>query len=306
MSQIKTKFIADSQITYAKIQNETASTILGNPTGSPAAPAEITLGAGLAFSGTALTATGSSPVANVAANDSNVVFVAANNRIQICTPTANRTYTMPTTAIVAGDIWTFQNLATAFTITLQSSGSNSIVVVPAGCTISIASLVATPTTAGNWGIVNPSASRIKGALGAAPGTGFIGQKTLSQVLRASPVSLTTGNAFNIVSTTLTAGTYLMFANVGITGSATTTLITSQFSTVSATFNNPPSGVGVGNDDSGFVSPASNILATNDCVGALAPLVISVTTSTTYYLVVIAAFPAGTASAYGRISACLVG
>lgn len=58
-TQVQTADVATSAITYAKIQNETASTLLGNPTTVNAAPAEITLGAGLAFSGTTLTATGS-------------------------------------------------------------------------------------------------------------------------------------------------------------------------------------------------------------------------------------------------------
>jgi hypothetical protein len=51
---VDTAGITASAVTYAKIQNEAASTLLGNPTGSPAAPSEITLGAGLSFSGTTL------------------------------------------------------------------------------------------------------------------------------------------------------------------------------------------------------------------------------------------------------------
>src|SRR5208337_4585388 len=40
---------------YAKMQNTSAGAVLlGNPTGSAAAPSEITLGAGLSFSGTTL------------------------------------------------------------------------------------------------------------------------------------------------------------------------------------------------------------------------------------------------------------
>ena len=49
--------IANSAVTYAKIQNTSAgSVLLGNPTGSAAAPSEITLGANLSFSGTTLVA----------------------------------------------------------------------------------------------------------------------------------------------------------------------------------------------------------------------------------------------------------
>lgn len=46
--------IGNAKISYAKIQNVAASRVVGNPTGSPAAPSEISLGATLAFSGTAL------------------------------------------------------------------------------------------------------------------------------------------------------------------------------------------------------------------------------------------------------------
>ena len=51
---IGTPNIADAAVTYAKLQNENANTLLGNPTGSPAAPSEITLGGGLGFTGTTL------------------------------------------------------------------------------------------------------------------------------------------------------------------------------------------------------------------------------------------------------------
>lgn len=47
--------IASSVVTYAKIQNVAAQRLLGNPTGSPAAPSEVSLVAGdLVFSGTTL------------------------------------------------------------------------------------------------------------------------------------------------------------------------------------------------------------------------------------------------------------
>jgi len=50
--------IGSGAVTYAKIQNIAATRLLGNPTGSAAAPSEINLAGGLAFSGTALTAAG--------------------------------------------------------------------------------------------------------------------------------------------------------------------------------------------------------------------------------------------------------
>jgi hypothetical protein len=46
--------ITNSNVTYAKIQNVTAARLLGNPTGSAAAPGEISLGTNLAFAGTVL------------------------------------------------------------------------------------------------------------------------------------------------------------------------------------------------------------------------------------------------------------
>ena len=49
--------IAAAAVTYAKIQNVGADSLLGNATGSPATTEEITLGSGLAFVGTVLTPT---------------------------------------------------------------------------------------------------------------------------------------------------------------------------------------------------------------------------------------------------------
>lgn len=46
--------ISAAAVTYAKMQNVAASRLLGNPTGSPASPSEISLGSTLAFSGTSV------------------------------------------------------------------------------------------------------------------------------------------------------------------------------------------------------------------------------------------------------------
>jgi len=54
--------IANAAVTLAKMANLAADSLLGNPTGSSATPSAITLGSGLAFSGTTLTATGSAGI----------------------------------------------------------------------------------------------------------------------------------------------------------------------------------------------------------------------------------------------------
>jgi len=94
-------------------------------------------------------ATAATTIGNVAANDSAVNFTNADVRHQICNPTAPRTYTLPTTSILAGDTWVFENRS-AFLITLNSSGANLVGYVPAKSVVTVAALVNTPTTAANW------------------------------------------------------------------------------------------------------------------------------------------------------------
>lgn len=72
---INTSNITNSAVTYAKIQNMSASTLLGNPTGSGAAPSEITLGSTLAFTSTAL---GVAPLTGNVTTSGTVATIAAN------------------------------------------------------------------------------------------------------------------------------------------------------------------------------------------------------------------------------------
>jgi hypothetical protein len=66
---VGTTEIANSNVTYTKIQNVVAARLLGNPTGSAASPSEISLGTGLSFAGSVLNATtgGTGAVTSVAA-----------------------------------------------------------------------------------------------------------------------------------------------------------------------------------------------------------------------------------------------
>lgn len=92
-----------------------------------------------------------SPIANVAPNDSNVVFTASDNRTQFCTPTASRTYTMPTTSISKGDVWTFYNQSLYFCL-VNASDSSQITFIPPNGKLVLVSNIATPISNSNWTI----------------------------------------------------------------------------------------------------------------------------------------------------------
>lgn len=100
---IATSQIAASAVTYAKIQNETASTLLGNPTGSSAAPSEITLGTGLSFSGSVLNSTGSfAPMPTVVVTGTSQA--AATNTAYVTNNSGLCTVTIPSTIAVGDEL----------------------------------------------------------------------------------------------------------------------------------------------------------------------------------------------------------
>jgi hypothetical protein len=102
---VVTAKILNANITYAKIQNVGAVSLLGNPTGSATAPSEITLGSGLAFSGTTLVATGSGgTVTTVSVVTANGVSGSVANATTTPAITLTLGAITPTTIVASGAI----------------------------------------------------------------------------------------------------------------------------------------------------------------------------------------------------------
>lgn len=120
-----------ASVTYAKIQNVAASSLLGNPTGSPATVEEITLGTGLTFSGTTLNAKITLPFTTVSGTSQSA---AVNNGY-------------------------FTNNASLVTVTLPAAASVGDVVEVAG------------QGAGGWLLAQNAAQLIHGTNGAVTTTG---------------------------------------------------------------------------------------------------------------------------------------
>ncbi len=103
---VTTGKVADGAISYAKFQNVAAVSILGNPTGSPAAASEITLGSGLAFVGATLTATGTggtvTSVSVVTANGISGTVATATTTPAITLAIANSSIVLAKLANLAG------------------------------------------------------------------------------------------------------------------------------------------------------------------------------------------------------------
>lgn len=100
---VVTAKINNAAVTYAKIQNVAASSLLGNATGSPAAPEEITLGTGLSFSGTVLNAaSGFAPMPTTVVTGT--TQSATTNNAYVTNNAGLCTVTMPATAAVGDSI----------------------------------------------------------------------------------------------------------------------------------------------------------------------------------------------------------
>jgi hypothetical protein len=143
-----------------------------------------------------------------------------------------------------------------------------------------------------------------GDLGAGPVGGLAAG--LSQTTVATPgTALTTATPANVASKSLSPGTYLVWGIVdfGLT-TVTGTEFRSGVSVTTATLQGQAGGSGMGPDPTSVypVAPAITTDTLNDIAG---PTVLTITVTTTIYLVAQATFSAGTVTAYGTLNALLL-
>lgn len=96
--------IGTNKVTYAKMQQASAVTLLGNPTGGAANVSEITLGSGLSFSGTTLVATGTGgTVTSVASADGSITVTNPTTTVDLAVVKAPKLSTARTIGGVSFD-----------------------------------------------------------------------------------------------------------------------------------------------------------------------------------------------------------
>jgi hypothetical protein len=134
--------------------------------------------------------------------------------------------------------------------------------------------------------------------------GYIGELITSTVATGSAVALTTATTANVTSISLTAGDWDVSAVVDYNFGATTsyTQITAGISLTSATLASQTGGGGLGTDpNSAFATPAQVPTALSFSV-EVAPVRVSISATTTVFLVTNCTFTVSTLAAFGTIRA----
>jgi hypothetical protein len=187
-------------------------------------------------------------------------------------------------------------------LTMISTADASSLVLKAGSTGGFVSsiTIAGGTSASNPGSITLDGSqngsvRIKGSpTNDNAATAYVGEYLSSTITSASPVSLTTGTVANITSLSLTAGDWHVWGDVGFTpgGSTTVTYIAGGVGTTSATLT----------ADQYFATPLQSVVPSIGPIAATPIARVSVTGTTTVYLVAQSGFAVSTMAAFGKIQA----
>lgn len=132
----------------------------------------------------------------------------------------------------------------------------------------------------------------------APPSGFIGEQIRSSVLVGSAVVLSNGTVANVTSISLTAGIWDVSLVAAFTGSGTATNLLANISSTSASI--------VGNQGDNVVQTSISGNANTDSYLTIPSYRVTLSSTTSIYLVVRALFASGAVTAYGTIRATRVG
>lgn len=184
--------------------------------------------------------------------------------------------------------------ATITQTTINSTNTNAI--TGAG-TISYSNLCFTGTSQ-RINVTTQTGGVGKGIVFQAPSAGFIGEQIRSAIALGSAVSLTNNVAGNVTSISLTAGIWDVSSIVTFTGGATLGgFYAASISTTSAT---------LGTEGDNLVRFPFFTLASTNLSLPIPSYRMTLTSTTTVYLVAACSFTLGSASAFGRISGTRVG
>lgn len=131
--------------------------------------------------------------------------------------------------------------------------------------------------------------------------GKVGEYVASTIALGSAVSLTSNTPANVTSISLTAGDWDVDAIAQFTG-ATTTVVSSQEASISLTSATLDYTGGKGVAITGSSSPYNQIVSTSAIGIPIPPIRLSLSATTTVYLVVRSIFTTSTSSAYGILRA----
>lgn len=229
--------IASSTITYAKIQNVAASSLLGNPTGFSAVLSEITLNPALAFSGTTLTIAtagvtsamlaGSIAASKLVGTDITTVGTITSGTWH-GTAIANANLANTAVANLSGINTGDQTNITGNAATVTTNANLTGPIISVGNTTSVAAQTGTGSTF----VMNSSPTLITPVLGVATATSINGLTLTASTGTLSITNLKTLAASNSLTFAGTDGTTITFQATGtyVSRTSTDTLTNKTFDT----------------------------------------------------------------------------
>lgn len=205
------------------------------PAASPTLTGTITLNGTVTGSGTATGATAST----VALRDANANLSAANvidgytttataagtttltvssNWQQFFTGTTTQTVVLPVAStLTLGMSWCIVNTSTG-TITVQSSGSNTVVTIPGGSQSVVTCILASGTTAASWSATPPYATLASPAFTGTPTVPT--PSTADSSTKAASTAYVQNNLASYLTTSTASSTYAPLASPALTGTPT--------------------------------------------------------------------------------------